>query len=152
MPFFRLSLICALLTAIPAAAVEPDEILPEPALEERARAISKELRCLVCQNESIDDSNAPLAEDLRLLVRELLVSGLTDDEVFEHVTGRYGEFVLLRPRASGSNLILYLAGPAFLLTALGVAAVYVRRRGRGRPSERQELSEAEKRKIQELTG
>lgn len=100
-----------------AGAVEPDEILSNPVLEARARKLSAELRCLVCQNQSIDDSNAPLARDLRLLVRERLKAGDQDDQIIDYVVARYGEFVLLRPRFSVSTMILWLA--PFLL--LGVA-------------------------------
>ena len=103
------------LTALPAAAVQPDEILDDPALEARARAISHGLRCLVCQNQSIDDFDAPLAKDLRVLVRERLKEGDTDQEIEEFVVARYGEFVLLRPRLSPQTLILWFATPAVLL-------------------------------------
>ncbi|MBR9842116.1 MAG: cytochrome c-type biogenesis protein CcmH [Rhodobacteraceae bacterium] len=123
----RLLLILSLVAA-PVFAVQPDEILDDPALEARARALSKDLRCLVCRNESIDDSNADLARDLRLLVRERLVEGDSDDEAMEFIVARYGEYVLLKPKAGGTNLVLYLAGPAMLLLALGVAGIYLRRR------------------------
>jgi cytochrome c-type biogenesis protein CcmH len=112
----------------PSLAVEPSEVLADPALETRAREISQELRCLVCRNESIDDSNADLARDLRLLVRERLVAGDTDTEVKRYVVDRYGEFVLLRPEFSAANAALWLAGPAVFLTGLAVATVYLRRR------------------------
>ena len=111
-----------------ALAVQPDEMLSDPGLEARARDLSKGLRCLVCRNESIDESHADLARDLRILVRERLVEGDTDEEVLDFVVARYGEYVLLNPRATGSSLILYIAGPAMLLAALGIAAVYLRRR------------------------
>ena len=123
----RLLLILSLVAA-PVFAVQPDEILDDPVLEERARALSKDLRCLVCRNESIDDSNAELARDLRLLVRERLVAGDSDDEAMEFIVSRYGEYVLLKPTAGGSNLVLYLAGPIMLLFGVGMAAVYLRRR------------------------
>ena len=116
------------LLAAPVLAVQPDEVLDDPALEARAREISADLRCPVCRNESIDDSNAPLARDIRLLVRERLVAGDSDDAVIEAVVARYGEFALLRPDASGSNLILWLAGPAMLLAALGIGITAIRRR------------------------
>ena len=102
----RLVLLLCLLVA-PSWAVQPDEILDDPALEERARALSEDLRCLVCRNESIDESNAPLARDLRLLVRERLVAGDSDAEVMAFVVARYGEYVLLTPKATGTNLILW---------------------------------------------
>ncbi|MCC0039807.1 MAG: cytochrome c-type biogenesis protein CcmH [Brucellaceae bacterium] len=112
-----------------AAAVEPDEVLPDPALEQRAREISAELRCMVCQNQSIDDSNAELAKDLRVLVRDRLRAGDTNDEVFEFVVARYGEFVLLKPRFSTRNLILWGA-PLLLLVAGGAMIVAGARRRR----------------------
>ena len=113
-------------SALPALAVNPDEMLADPALEARARAISAELRCMVCQNQSIDDSNAELAKDLRVLVRERLKRGDTDQQVFDYLVSRYGEFVLLKPRFSMKTLILWgtpaalilLGGTALLLTAL----------------------------------
>lgn len=110
-----------------ALAVEPDEVMADPELEARARAISQNLRCLVCQNESIDESNAPLAKDLRIIVRELLAEGSTDDDVYGHLVDRYGEFVLLKPRAEGANWILYLFGPCALALAVFAAAIYIRR-------------------------
>lgn len=112
----------------PIWAVEPGEILDDPVLEERARSLSKELRCLVCRNESIDDSNATLAKDLRLLVRERLVAGDSDAETMTYIVDRYGEFVLLRPTMGGHNLILWLAGPALLF--LGLLAVVMMHRNR----------------------
>ena len=117
-----------LLLAVPAWAVEPGEILDDPVLEERARELSQGLRCLVCRNESIDESNADLARDLRLLVRERLVLGDTDEEVIAFVVARYGEYVLLTPSRDGINLILWGAGPAGLLLALALAWAYLRNR------------------------
>ncbi len=114
-------------------AVQPDEMLPDPGLEARAREISKELRCLVCRNELIDDSNADLAHDLRVIVRERLVAGDTDREVKQFLVDRYGEFVLLKPTFSAANAALWLAGPAVFLVGLVVAAVYLRRRRPGAP-------------------
>jgi cytochrome c-type biogenesis protein CcmH len=118
------------LAATAAGAVQPDEILPDPAQEARARAITAELRCPVCQSESIDDSNADIARDLRLLVRERIVAGDTDAEVRDFVVARYGEYVLFRPRFSLGNAPLWLAGPAFLLLGGGLAFAHVRRRAR----------------------
>lgn len=115
------------LLAAPAWAVQPDEVLPDPALEARARAISAELRCPVCQSESIDESNAEIARDLRLLVRERLVAGDSDADVLSYVTDRYGDFVRLRPRVSGANLVLWLAGPMLLLIGGGIAWRTMRR-------------------------
>lgn len=125
----RLILILALaLFPMSALAVQPDEILDDPALEQRARDLSKGLRCLVCRNENIDDSNAELARDLRLLVRERLVAGDTNDEVIDFVTDRYGEYVLLNPRTGGSNWVLWGAGPVMLILALLIGFTYLRRR------------------------
>lgn len=115
------------LAPLPAAAVEPDELLDDPALEQRARALSAELRCLVCRNESIDDSNAELARDLRLLVRERLTAGDSDEAVMDYVVDRYGEYVLLRPTFSTGNLLLWLGGPALLLAGGVASALYIRR-------------------------
>ena len=116
----------------PAFAVQPDEVLKDPAMEARAREISKELRCLVCQNQSIDDSNAPLARDLRVLVRERLVAGDDDTGVLRYITARYGDYVLLRPPFKASTYVLWI-GPVIilLLGALG-AALFLR--GRNRPA------------------
>lgn len=125
----RLLLILCLL-ASPAFAVTPDEMLADPALETRARAISQGLRCLVCQNESIDESHASLARDLRLLVRERVRAGDSDDQVVAFVVERYGEFVLLQPTFGGSNLLLWIAGPLMLGTGLLVALQHQRRRRR----------------------
>ena len=114
-----------------AGAVQPDEILADPGLEARARAISTGVRCVVCQSENIDDSDAGLARDLRLLVRERIMLGDSDGEVRDYLVARYGEFVLLNPPARGANLILWWAGPAFLLMGGGIAAFYLRRRRAG---------------------
>ena len=134
------------LTASPALAVQPDEVLADPALEARARAISRDLRCPVCQGEAIDDSNAPISRDLRLLVRERLVAGDNDTEVIEYIVARYGEFVLFNPRASGSGLILWLAGPAMLLAGGALAFAVTRRRAKPEA----DLSEAERARLAEL--
>jgi cytochrome c-type biogenesis protein CcmH len=100
-------------------AVQPNEVLPDPALESRARALSAQLRCLVCQNQSIDDSDAPLARDLRLLVRERLVAGDSDAQVTQFLVARYGEFVLLRPPLGTHTLLLWLTPLLMLLAAVG---------------------------------
>lgn len=119
------------LAAGPALAVQPDEVLADPVLEARARDLSKDLRCLVCRNENIDDSNAGLARDLRLLVRERLVAGDTDAEAIAFIVDRYGEYVLLNPTTGGANLILWVAGPAMLLGGMGISLLYLRRRRSG---------------------
>ncbi len=147
---FGAALGLALLMAGPSGAVQPDEILDDPVLEERAREISKDLRCLVCRNESIDDSNAQLAKDLRVLVRERLTEGDSNDEVVDFVVDRYGEYVLLRPRTSGTNLVLYAAGPAMLLIALIVGFGYTRRRSTARTPTERKLSEEEEARLQEI--
>ena len=116
------------LLATPVAAVQPDEILADPRLEARAREISAGLRCPVCRNESIDESNAAVARDLRLMVRERLVAGDTDAEVVAAVVARFGEFILLKPDASGANLVLWLAPVGLLLAGVGVAFAAQRRR------------------------
>ena len=109
-------------------AVEPHETLEDPVLEDRAREISQGLRCPVCQNESIDESHAEVARDIRLLVRERLLTGADDEAVTAAVVERYGEFVLLRPSADGANLVLWLAGPAMLIGAAALGWATVRHR------------------------
>ncbi len=121
------SLLVLALLATPALAVQPDEILKNPVLESRARALSQELRCMVCQNQSIDDSDAPLAKDLRVLVRERLTAGDSDSQVIDFLVARYGEFVLLKPRLSAQTLLLWLAPFAVLLIA-AFAFIAARRR------------------------
>ena len=124
----RVLALILMIWAAPLAAVEPDEVLDDPALEARARALSAGLRCPVCQNESIDESNATLAADLRVLLRERLVAGDTDEEAVDYLVARYGEFILLTPTRDGANLILWLAGPVMLLFALGVGWTMFRRK------------------------
>lgn len=119
----------ALPVAGPALAVQPDEMLADPALEARARVLSRGLRCLVCRNENIDDSDAQLARDLRILLRERLVAGDTDAEAVAFLVDRYGEYVLLNPPATGANILLWIAGPAMLLAGAGIAFATFRRRG-----------------------
>jgi cytochrome c-type biogenesis protein CcmH len=120
--------LCMLGTAGAAHAVQPDEVLPDAGQEARARALSAQLRCMVCQNQSIDDSDAELARDLRLLVRERIVAGDTDEQVIAYLVDRYGEFVLLKPQFTGRNLVLWGTPLAVLLIG-GVAFVaYTRRR------------------------
>lgn len=135
----------------PAAAVQPDEILQDPALEARARELSAGLRCLVCQNQSIDDSNAPLAKDLRVLVRERLKAGDSDEEIIDFVVARYGEFVLLKPRFTPHNWVLWLATPFVLLTAFaGIVLAYRRRSSAGEKPK--PLTASEKRRLKRLMG
>lgn len=131
----------------PASAVQPDEILKDPVLEARARKLSQELRCVVCQNQSIDDSNAPLAHDLRVLVRERLSAGDTDAEVLAYVTARYGDFVLLRPPFKWQTLLLWLTP----LLLLGGAVVFLaRHRTRVAEEAAKPLSPDEQRRLAEI--
>lgn len=116
------------LAASPVLAVQPDEMLADPVLESRARDISRDIRCPVCQGETIDDSNAPISRDLRLIIRERLVAGDTDAEVVDYIVARYGEGVLFNPPAEGVNLVLWFAGPALLLAGIAVALSAGRRR------------------------
>ncbi|SEF46057.1 cytochrome c-type biogenesis protein CcmH [Thalassococcus halodurans] len=134
----------------PAWAVLPDEVLDDPVLEERAREISKGLRCLVCQNESIDESNAPLARDLRIVVRERLVAGDTNDEVVEFIVERYGEFALLNPTTDGWNRLLWWAGPAMFLIALLMGALYVRGRAAAPVVDDKGLSDSEQERLNKI--
>ncbi|KFI32608.1 cytochrome C biogenesis protein CcdA [Haematobacter missouriensis] len=144
-------LVAVLLLAGPAFAVQPDEMLSDPGLEARARHISQGLRCTQCRNENIDESNAGIARDLRLLVRERLLAGDSDAEVIDYVVDRYGEFVLLQPTVTGMNWVLWLAGPVMLLAAGGIAFAYVRRRDSS--GERPEpLTEAEAEKVRRILG
>lgn len=120
-------LVLALLVT-PVGAVQPDEMLADPALESRARDISAGLRCPVCRNENIDESNSAVARDLRLMVRERLVAGDTDAEVVAAVVSRFGEFILLKPNATGANLILWSAPVGLLVAGIAVALITQRRR------------------------
>jgi cytochrome c-type biogenesis protein CcmH len=132
-----------------ARAVQPDEVLQDPVLEARARAISEGLRCLVCQNQSIDDSEAPLAKDLRLLVRERLKQGDSDQQVVDFIVARYGEFVLLKPRFTPHTVLLWLATPAvFAAALLLIWLAYRRRQSAAQASPK--LSVNEKRRLRRL--
>jgi cytochrome c-type biogenesis protein CcmH len=143
-------LFLALMIGTPAAhAVQPDEVLADPALEARARALSAELRCMVCQNQAIDDSDAPLARDLRILLRERLSAGDTDDEVIAFLVARYGDFILLRPPVALNTALLWLAPPAVLLIGGLVAVALFRRRRADVPAA---LSDAEKARLAEIIG
>ena len=137
-------------TASSWAAVQPDEMLKDPALEARARTLSQQLRCMVCQNESIDDSDAPLAHDLRVLVRERLQAGDSDTQVLDFLVARSGEFVLLKPRLSWRTVLLWGLPPGLLLTgvALLVAAAR-RRRGQGHEAA-PNLSAAEQARLEKI--
>jgi len=146
-----LALACVVSLTAPALAVQPDEVLHDPALEARARTLSRELRCMVCQNQSIDDSDAPLARDLRILVRERLKAGDSDGQVMDFLVARYGEFVLLKPRFEWHTAILWLAPPVVL--ALGAIALFafLRRGGGGpQPGPNADLTAAEKKRVAEL--
>jgi cytochrome c-type biogenesis protein CcmH len=131
-----------------ALAVNPDEVLKDPALETRARQISSELRCLVCQNQSIDISDADLAKDLRVIVRERLTAGDTDGQVLDYVVARYGEFVLLKPKFSARNIILW--GAPFTLVLIGGAVMFVTGRRRAQVEPAPALSAEEQRQLHEI--
>lgn len=145
-------MIFSLLLPVPTVqAVQPDEVLQDEALEKRAREISLELRCLVCQNQSIDDSDAPLAKDLRVLVRERLNKGDTDQQVIDFIVARYGEFVLLRPRFAPHTLLLWFAPPILFLIGIIVLVRYYRRRpATPRAAAAKTLTAKEKRELDKL--
>jgi cytochrome c-type biogenesis protein CcmH len=137
--------------ALPAFAVNPSEMLKDPALEARAREVSSELRCLVCQNESIEESDADLAHDLRVLVRQRITAGDTNDEARQYIVDRYGEFVLLKPVFALHTLVLWFAAPALLLIgALALLAGVIRRRKRTPDGDAGPLSEEERAALDEL--
>ena len=141
-------LLCLLAGPVLAAVSDPAEMLRDPAQEERAREIGRELRCMVCQNQSIDDSNAELARDLRVLVRERLVQGDSDNAVIDYVVSRYGEFVLLKPRLSLRTVLLW--GAPVGLTLVGIFAVFVFSRRRATQERPQKLSADEEERIRNL--
>lgn len=145
-----MAMLLAIGIAWPAFAVQPDEILEDPVLEERARELSKGLRCLVCRNESIDESNAELARDLRILVRERLVAGDSDEQVIAYLVDRYGEFVLLRPTATGANWLLYAAGPIMLIIAIGIGFGFVRARSTATAAPDAALSDEERARLEQI--
>jgi cytochrome c-type biogenesis protein CcmH len=148
-PLAAIAALCLL--AMPALAVQPDEILKDPALESRARALSQELRCMVCQNQSIDDSDAPLAKDLRVLVRERLTAGDSDRQVIDFLVARYGEFVLLRPRLNAHTVLLWTAPFAAIVAGAIGLLVFLRRRPRQTAADAAPaLSTDEQRRIAEL--
>ncbi len=145
-----LALAFSLLAVAPLRAVESNEMLADPALEARARNLSKEIRCLVCQNQSIDDSEAPLAHDLRVIVRERLKAGDTDTQIVDYLVVRYGEFVLLKPRLSWHTLALWGAPPAAVLLGIAMLVVVNRRRRNAPPEELANLTSAEEARLAEL--
>jgi cytochrome c-type biogenesis protein CcmH len=150
-PFAVLVGLCLLLlNAWPLLAVESKEMLTDPALEARARDLSKELRCMVCQNQSIDDSEAPLAHDLRVLVRERLKAGDSDAQVVNFLVARYGEFVLLRPPLAWHTAVLWGLPPAALLIGIAAIVVVVRRRRRLPTAPPANLTAAEESRLSEL--
>ena len=147
-----LLVICMAFWPIVALAVQPDEVLSDAALEHRARAISQGLRCVVCQNQSIDDSNAPLARDLRIIVRERLSAGDTDQQTIDHIVARYGNFVLLKPPMAANTLVLWY-GPAVLaLLALGIAVGYLRRKPEHAAEPLEPLNDNEEARLAQLLG
>jgi len=147
--FVAAALLAMLVAPNFAMAVTPDEMLKDPALEARARDLSRELRCMVCQNQSIDDSEAPLAKDLRVLVRERLTAGDSDKQVLAFLVARYGEFVLLRPPFEWHTLLLWGVSPVVLIGGMIGLIVIARRRKTGTPASL-ELSAAEQRRIEAL--
>ena len=146
--FFFLLLV--IFTPLASYSVEPSEVLDDTVLEELARDISKDLRCLVCQNESIDESSATLAKDLRILVRERLLAGDNKDAVLKFIVDRYGEFVLLNPSSKGSNLILWLSGPLMLLIALIISFSFIRTNQNSKRNNIISLSDEEKRDLEKI--
>ena len=140
-------LLFVLALGVSAHAVEPDEVLSDPALEARARTLSAELRCMVCQNQSIDDSDAPLARDLRILLRERISAGDSDTQVIDFLVARYGDFILLRPPVAWNTALLWLAPPAVLLIGGIVAFALFRRRKTG---EATPLSDGEKTRLSQI--
>ena len=155
MIFQKVIFIFAISICSPVIAVEPDEVLDNPSLEERARQISKDLRCLVCQNESIDESDADLARDLRVLVRERLQIGDSNEEVLQFIVDRYGEFALLRPRIDGVNYVLWWFGPLFLIFSIITAVNYVRKLRKISKSSNDlsaPLNDEERKKLNEIIG
>ena len=144
----KITVLSLILFVTPALAIQPDEVLKDTVLEERARVISKELRCLVCQNQSIDDSDAPLARDLRVLVRERLQAGESDEEVIKFVVDRYGDFVLLRPPVKASPSVLWLSPVAALIVGIFLLLTWFRKQKQFVPVQAKPLSDEEKKKLQ----
>jgi len=140
----------ALLLATPVMAVQPDEVLDDPVLEQRARDLSKGLRCLVCRNESIDESDASLARDLRILLRERLTAGDSDTQAVDFIVDRYGEYVLLNPDLRGANWLLWGAGPLMLLLAGGFGFAYLRGRAGQTAAGEVPLTQAEQDRLRDI--
>lgn len=139
-----------LLAAGPLWALDPTEMLDDPVLEKRARALDHELRCVVCQSETVASSNANWAQDARRTVRELVAEGASDDEVMDFFVARYGEFVLMTPRTSGSTWVLWAAGPAMLLLALIMGLSYVRGRQKAAAPQEEALTPEEAARLREI--
>ena len=136
--------------ALPAHAVQPNEMLDDPVLEKRARALSAELRCVVCQNQSIDDSNAPLARDLRIIVRERLTAGDTDSQVIDFIVARYGNFVLLRPPVQTNTIFLWFGPAVLLVLAIVGFGALMRRRSKADPTTPEALSDQERARLNKI--
>ena len=150
-PFLAFALLLPILHG-PALAVQPSEMLKDPKLESRARELGRDLRCLVCQNQSIDDSDADLARDLRVLLRQRLVAGDSDAQAKQYLVDRYGDYVLLDPPFKASTLVLWLGPPALALLAVGMAVSYYRRRNATVKPEAVTLSEEERHRLAALLG
>lgn len=144
------ALLVSLFLAVPAWALDPTEMLGDPVLEERARALDHDLRCVVCQSESVASSNANWAQDARRTVRELVAGGATDDDVLDFFVARYGEFVLMSPRANGANWLLWAAGPAMVLLAAILGFGYIRGRERAAAPHEEALSPEEAARLKEI--
>jgi cytochrome c-type biogenesis protein CcmH len=146
------ALLIGLLSPTPSLAVQPDEMLSNPVQEARARSLSRELRCMVCQNESIDDSEAPLAHDLRVLVRERIKAGDSDAQIIDFLVARYGEFVLLKPRLSWHTALLWGLPPALLLCGGALVLISLTRRSRALGREDAKLNDVEEEQLANIVG
>lgn len=146
----RWLILCLCLYTLPALAVEPDEMLADPVLEARAQVLDEKIRCVKCRSEVIASSNADWASDARVVVRELIADGKTDEEVLDFFVARYGEYVLMTPQTSGSNVLLWLAGPLMLMVGGWLAVIYLRRRAGADPDTELVLSEAEQARLDEI--
>lgn len=152
LPLILILAALVVLAAAPARAVNPDEVLADPALEARARALSAGIRCLVCQNQSIDDSDADLAKDLRRLIRKRLKAGADEAEIRAYLVGRYGEFILLRPPVRGGTWLLWFGPLVILLMGAAGLAFYFRARGRPASPDAGRLSTGERARLEKLLG